>query len=184
MLRQFVLSVFFVFLFSSAHAQGRTNQHQVEWIFTGQDALAKYLELIREARSFIHISNIAFDDDPLVRTIADELCERSQNGVEVRMLIDSISQAPHPGPYGVIWLTKKMTTKLQRCGIELRLIPVLKPRPEESGLKGTKGRHHRKFFIVDDVGDTGQRVTKTIMGSRVFLQSYLRIKKQHFPATL
>ena len=157
----FTLS-FFTFLSDSCFAQ-----NDVRWIFEGQQARTTYLQLLDEAQSFIHISNLALDSDPLGREIADKLIERAKHGIEVRLLIDNITRAPHTGPYGIVWLTSDLVENLRQSGVEVRFNYILQKRSADTGLKGLYGRHHRKFLIVDGVDATGAKVLKTFLGSRV-----------------
>ena len=136
---------------------GVKNNQQIQLLETGETAYKKLLELIRGAQKSIHITTFIFGNDPVGRSIVEELTARALAGLEVRVLVDSL---------GATLIRHPSFTDFKRAGGKIAyFMPVLHlPFKGRSNL-----RNHRKLMVVD---------TKfAILGGMNLAQEYLGPKK-------
>jgi len=57
----------------------------------GPDAMDCILEMIRDAKEFIHLSVMLFFNDPEGQAIAQALSEKAHEGVTVRVMVDVVT---------------------------------------------------------------------------------------------
>ena len=104
------------------------------------DGYAFFPELLKDiaaAQHHIHIDMYIIEDDPLGRLIADALMERARQGVEVRIIYDSV---------GCWKMPRRFFERMRESGIELvSFLPVRFP----SFTSKANYRNHRKLIIID-----------------------------------
>lgn len=117
---------------------------KVEVLSDGRSCFDSIIEALQEARIFIHFEFYIIRDDKIGNEIADILCQKSREGVEVRIIYDGV------GSWG---LSKKYINKLRDAGVEIYpFMPVILPKFTNH----INYRNHRKIIVVDGkVGFTG-----------------------------
>ena len=92
---------------------------------------------IQQAKRYIYIETFRFVDDEVGQGVAEKLIQKAQEGVEVKMVVDS-------------WGTRKtaLFTKMEAAGISVRFFKKI----VISLLLCTKNheRNHRKIVVIDD----------------------------------
>jgi cardiolipin synthase A/B len=104
--------------------------------FDGPEAFDRWIEVIGEARRFVHFENYILRNDPVGRRFRDALVERARAGVEVRVLYDWLGCWATPPRY---W------RPFREAGIEVRAFN----RPSVRDPFGLLQRDHRKLVVVD-----------------------------------
>lgn len=120
--------------------------NQVSVLIDGPQTYAAIESELQQARHHIHIETFIFGADDIGRRFAKLLAQKHQEGVEVRVLYDSIGSMDTP---------KSFFDELRGQGIEVRefrpMNPVKNPRVWD-----IQNRDHRKIIVVDGkVGFTG-----------------------------
>lgn len=131
-------------LYKNNHAL-YSSDNDVEVYFDGKSAIDAMCLAIRNAKDYIHFQSYIFEkNDELGKEIVALLIEKSKQGVEVRLLVDSVGS----------WsLNDKFHRQMRSAGVEshefLKVIfPILTHR--------VNYRNHRKILIVDgSVGFVG-----------------------------
>ncbi len=106
-------------------------------ILKGEDAYAEIVELIESARHRIHLTTFIFADDPVGRALTELLEKKAEQGVQVRLLLDSLGSfmVRHPSFKGL----------RSKGGQAVFFNPVI-----HMPLRGRANlRYHRKLLIVD-----------------------------------
>ena len=104
------------------------------------DAMA---ELIARARTSVMLESYIFRSDDVGRRFADALCDATQRGVTVRLLLDWI---------GVRGTSRTFLRQIERAGVDVQ---VFNP-PGWRAWLGFVPRDHRKLLVVDEtIGITG-----------------------------
>ena len=70
---------------------GATSENRFELIFDGTEAYETLLAQIEAARESIWISTYVFGNDAVTAVLADALCAKRREGVEVKLLIDAMA---------------------------------------------------------------------------------------------
>ncbi|MFO8026681.1 MAG: phospholipase D-like domain-containing protein [Opitutales bacterium] len=125
--------------FSSAAAGQQCSQgNHFELLPDGASTYARLLHEIDRAEHTIHIATYILGDDRSGHAIVDHLAERAADGLEVRLLLDSLGS----------WKKTRMARlKIRRAGGEVAMfIPVIPIQPQIS----TNLRNHRKIAIFDN----------------------------------
>lgn len=126
--------------------------HSIKHLGTGVESFDERIKLMDSARRSIYISAFAFDHDETARAYVAKLCEKAGQGVEVRMLVDSLG-----GAY-----MKDIRNEVRDCGISLLFYA-----PAYWGLNYLPQAMHEKLLIVD-----GERLIMGGMGwSNKYYQS-------------
>lgn len=154
-------------------------QCEVAVLRGGEDSLAARLELLRAARKSIRVQALIFTGDESGLRVAELLKERRAQGLEVRVIVDGLS---NPGLQ-----TQWMYFDLKQHGIEVEgyealglqwvnevAIPLVTPRydPLAPNL-----RYHEKLWIVDAGTPDAQAVT----GGLNIANEYFRVDPQNVP---
>jgi cardiolipin synthase len=118
-----------------------TTGNRLKILEDGSDTFEAIFNAIRDAKHHIHIEYYIIANDKLGKKLKDILIEKSNEGVEVRIIIDDV------GSWG---LDKKYISELKSNGIEIySFMEVRFPRLTSR----VNFRNHRKIIIVD--GKTG-----------------------------
>ncbi len=128
--------------------------HQAQLLVSGEEAYAQIAALISSAQSRIHLTTFIFAEDPVAESLIRLLEKKVEEGVQVRILLDSLGSlmAHHASFAG---LKKK-------GGQVIFFNPVL----HASFMGRSNLRNHRKLLIVDSrlaiMG--GMNIAKEYMG--------------------
>ncbi len=116
---------------------GATSGNRVTLCRTGEDAYARLVELIEGASETIHIAMFIFHLDKVGKDILQRLVRRAADGVQVRLLLDSV---------GSMYTTRRRLRSLTRAGGHVAFfMPVL-----HIPFRGrTNLRNHRKIVVAD-----------------------------------
>lgn len=121
-----------------------TVNNSIEVLHNGKNTFEAIKKALHEARHSIHLEYYIIEADDLGWQIADILCEKAAEGVEVRLLYDDVGS----------WsLPRKYTKKLHEAGVELaKFMPVVFPWLTSKA----NYRNHRKVIVIDGIlGFTG-----------------------------
>jgi cardiolipin synthase len=123
-----------------------TSGKRVNVLIDGPQTFAAIESELRQARHHIHIETFIFGAEGVGQRFADLLVKKRREGVEVRVLYDSIGSMDTP---------RSFFDSLRKQGVEVRefhpMNPVRDPKVWE-----IQNRDHRKIVIVDGtVGFTG-----------------------------
>ena len=101
------------------------------------------LEVIKGAQYSIYLETYIFEDDLTSRNLIDVLKEKSQQGVVVKIIIDSI---------GSFWFRSKTIKELEASGIEILFFsPLIAWRNPYRLIRNSWFyRTHRKILVVDE----------------------------------
>ncbi len=110
----------------------------------GEDQFAAMVRELKQAKKFIFLEFFIVEEGIMWNTILDILCDKVQQGVEVRMMYDDV------GCIGK--LSDHYDAKLRRMGIACKVFNPLRPRLAMQ----MNNRDHRKILVIDGiVGMTG-----------------------------
>ena len=116
---------------------------EVELLINGDRIFPAFLDTIRQAERSINLLTYAYWRGDIAREIADALCERAQDGVEVNVLLDAVGTAK---------MQREVIQQLRDCGVRVARFRPLKP----YALRRANNRTHRKILVADGtVGMTG-----------------------------
>ena len=143
--------------------------NEVDIITNGYDFFHSLLRDIGKAKHHVHIDSYIFNDDALGYMVADELIEKAQQGVEVRVIYDDVG----------CWNVKgDFFERMREAGIEVHAFMPVKF-PAFTGK--VNYRNHRKLCVVD--GKTGyiggmNIATRYIQGrsGQAWRDTHLRIR--------
>ncbi len=115
--------------------------NQAVLLQNGDNFFPSILEAIQAAKSSVNIELYIFARGKMAETFAEALCAKAQQGVEIRVLVDSVGEGL--GPLG---------QKMVDCGVKLRIYKPVRLR----SISKTGDRTHRKIITVDGrIGFTG-----------------------------
>lgn len=110
--------------------------NEVELYLNGEEKFPKFLEALRSAKHHIHLEYYIFDPDQIGMEVIELLKEKSNEGVEVRVMIDN---------FGSPKLSRNFEKLLAGSNVQLQVfLPV-----QFSSLANSNYRNHRKILIVD-----------------------------------
>ncbi|MCL2098047.1 MAG: cardiolipin synthase [Bacteroidales bacterium] len=114
-----------------------TGNNRVEVFHNGRDTFAAMKECIAEAKDSIHLLSYIIEDDTIGNEFKDLLIQKSEDGVEVRLMFDSV---------GSRYLPRRYIRELKAAGVEVySFAKVAFP-----WLSRTLNyRNHRKILVVD-----------------------------------
>jgi cardiolipin synthase len=121
-----------------------TTGNQLKILNDGVETFEAIFKAIRNAKHHIHLEYYIFSDDKIGNRLKDLLIEKSNQGVEVRIIIDDVGS----------WsLSEKFISELKMNEIEIySFMEVRFPRLTSK----MNFRNHRKIVIVDgEIGFTG-----------------------------
>lgn len=111
--------------------------HMVGVQFSGEAAFRQLVELLESAQTTIHVTTFILGRDEVGRAIVDLLARKAREGVQVRLLLDSL---------GSLWTRHRFVRRLIAAGGEVgHFLPVLPVRRRWSA----NLRNHRKLVVVD-----------------------------------
>jgi len=103
----------------------------------GEDQFRAMIEEINKAESFIFLEYFIIEEGKMWNTILDLLCDKVQQGVEVRLMYDDA------GCIGK--LPEHYNVKMRRLGIACKVFNPLRPRLAMQ----MNNRDHRKILVID-----------------------------------
>lgn len=122
--------------FNNSGAKYTTNNN-IRVYVNGEDKFKQLIEDIKNAKRYIHIEYYIFKNDMLGKEIIRELTKKAQDGLEVRMLVDSMGSRK---------LTKKAIKKYLEAGGKFSLFfPGIVPHINTR----INYRNHRKIVVID-----------------------------------
>jgi len=120
-----------------------TTGNQVKVLVDGPETYAAIEAAMRDARRYIDLETFIYGDDDVGRRFAALLAQKKREGVDVRVLYDSLGSMDTP---------RSFFDELRKQGIEVRefrpMNPIKNPQIWE-----IQNRDHRKIVVVD--GKTG-----------------------------
>ena len=116
-----------------------TAGNDVRPLVDGPQTFSAIEEAVRAARHHVHVETFIYDDDELGSEFADLLATKRREGVQVRVLYDSI---------GSMETDPKFFDKLRTDGIEVREFRPMNPAKTPLIWK-IQNRDHRKILVVD-----------------------------------
>ena len=143
--------------------------NEVDIFTNGYDFFHSLLRDIGKAKHHIHIDSYIFNDDALGYMVADELIEKAQQGVEVRVIYDDVG----------CWNVKgDFFERMREAGIEVHAFMPVKF-PAFTGK--VNYRNHRKLCAVDGkIGYIGGMniATRYIQGrsGQAWRDTHLRVR--------
>lgn len=115
-------------------------------LIDGPETFASINEAVKAARHHVHVETFIFSDDELGRQFGDLLAQKRREGVQVRVIYDSI---------GSMDTSARFFDELRGKGIEVRQFRPLNPVKTPLVWK-MQNRDHRKIIVVDGkIGFTG-----------------------------
>lgn len=123
-----------------------SNNH-VKLLMSGQEKFDDMFQVIREARSSIHLEYFNFRNDSIAMLLFNILADKAAEGVEVRALFDAFGNSSNNKP-----LRKRHLRRLRGQGIQIyEFDPLRFP-----WINHVFSRDHRKIVIIDgEVAYTG-----------------------------
>lgn len=110
--------------------------NRVRIMVNGRTSFHYRFEHASRAQSSLYVQTLLFQDDETGNRLTDIMCERAQNGVDVRLILDDFFSFGKKG--GVI-------QRLRNAGVKVLINnPILK------NLVKANFRSHQKLFIVDE----------------------------------
>lgn len=124
-----------------------THENSVKLLMSGKDKFADMFEVIRQAKSSIHMEYFNFRNDSIANLLFDLLRDKRKEGVEVRCLFDGFGNDSNNQP-----LKKEHLQKLHQDGIDIHEFdPIRFP-----WVNHIWPRDHRKIVVIDgEIGYTG-----------------------------
>lgn len=114
-----------------------TTNNNIEVYVNGEDKFKQLIEDIKNAKRYIHIEYYIFKNDVLGKEIIRELTKKAEEGLEVRLLVDSMGSRK---------LTKKAIKKYLEAGGKFSLFfPGIVPHINTR----INYRNHRKIVVID-----------------------------------
>lgn len=121
-----------------------TKDNEVQLFFNGEEKFAQLIEDLNNAKKYIHMEYYILRRDKLGNTILDILKKKAEDGVEVRLLVDSM---------GSYTLTKRYLRDFINKGGKFEIFfPGILPHINTR----INYRNHRKIVVIDgEYGYTG-----------------------------
>lgn len=126
----------------------------IELVKNGEEAFAKNLDLIQNAKKSVYVTTFILGNDPVAKAIIESLTEKAALGVDVRILVDSLSS---------MLLGQTSLAKFKKSGGKVTYFMPFFHLP----FKGMFNlRNHRKLLIVDGQSSIlgGMNLTQDYMG--------------------
>ena len=124
-----------------------THENSVKLLMSGKEKFADMFEVIRQAKSSVHMEYFNFRNDSIANLLFDILREKRKEGVEVRCLFDGFGNDSNNQP-----LKKDHLKKLREDSIDIyEFDPIRFP-----WVNHIWPRDHRKIVVIDGmIGYTG-----------------------------
>lgn len=135
---------------------GATLGNAFDFFPDGVRAYQALISHIQRAEKQILISTYVFSSDEVARSIIGALAVKAGQGVDVRLLIDSVGSLP-------LYLLQWPLRKLKKAGGKVAFYMPLLAKPFQSYINL---RNHRKIFLFDDriVMAGGMNISREYMG--------------------
>ncbi|NLB34305.1 MAG: cardiolipin synthase, partial [Elusimicrobia bacterium] len=114
-----------------------TDHNHIQLYFQGKEKFDALMEDIKNAEKSIHLEYYIWRSDWLTEKIEDLLCKKAEEGVEVRILYDSL---------GSLSMKRKRKKKLEKSGVVLAPFSKLLSR---FWVYRLNYRNHRKIVVID-----------------------------------
>lgn len=122
--------------FNHSGAKYTTNNNANVYV-NGEDKFKKLIEDIKNAKRYIHIEYYIFKNDMIGKIVINELTKKAEEGLEVRLLVDSMGSRK---------LTKKAIKKYLDAGGKYSIFfPGIVPHINTR----VNYRNHRKIVVID-----------------------------------
>ncbi len=120
-----------------------TTGDDVELLINGDEIFPAFLETIREAERSINLLTYVYWRGDIATDVAEALCAKADEGVEVNVLLDAIGTAK---------MERGVVGEMEDCGVRVARFRPLKP----YAIRRANNRTHRKILVADGrVGMTG-----------------------------
>jgi phosphatidylserine/phosphatidylglycerophosphate/cardiolipin synthase-like enzyme len=129
-----------------------TQQHFINVLDLGDDALLSRIHLIRQAKKAIYIQTFIWKGDESCRFVAYELIQAAKRGVKVKVLVDYIVVPKDPIQIAFMsTVHPNLEIKLYNpFADKIRYSKLTLLKKAGFGFKNLNMRMHNKIFIVDD----------------------------------
>jgi cardiolipin synthase len=122
----------------------RVGEHEIRVFAEAPELVSAMVEDIRSARSRVWVECYIFANDGAGQRIADALCERARNGLDVRVMYDAIGSQSTPAAFFQQMVDAGVDVHAYRTFWEtLRRHSFLL-------LRMMNRRNHRKLVVIDD----------------------------------
>jgi len=120
-----------------------TEGNEVELLINGDRIFPAFLETIGEARSTVDLLTYVYWRGDIARDLADALCAKAEEGIEVNVLLDAVGTAK---------MELSVLRRMRESGVS---VARFRP-PKPYAIRRLNNRTHRKLLIADGkVGMTG-----------------------------
>jgi len=120
-----------------------TEGNAAELLINGCRIFPAFLETIREARSTVNLLTYVYWRGDIAHELAEALCAKAQEGVEVNVLLDAVGTAK---------MERSLLRRMRESGVS---VARFRP-PKPYAVRRLNNRTHRKLLIADGkVGMTG-----------------------------
>ncbi|UTI64490.1 phospholipase D-like domain-containing protein [Paraconexibacter antarcticus] len=116
---------------------------EIELLINGEEIFPAFLETIRSAKRTLNLLTYVYWRGDIATEVADALCAKAREGVEVNVLLDWI---------GTVKMDPAIIDELRECGAT---VAKFRP-PKPYAIRRLDNRTHRKLLVADgEVGMTG-----------------------------
>ena len=121
-----------------------TGNNKVTFLYNGEQKFPVLIEKLEQAKHHIHMEYYLIEDDEIGNKILGVLCQKSMEGITVRLIVDAI---------GGNKLKRKTLKKLKKAGVHFKKYnPVIFTRLANR----VNYRDHRKIVVIDgEIGFVG-----------------------------
>ena len=105
-------------------------------LINGDEIFPAFIEAIAAAKESVNLLTYVYWHGEIAREIADAICERAQQGIEVNVLFDAVGSAK---------MGRELTGQMRDAGVNLA---IFRP-PKPYAIRRLNNRTHRKLCIVD-----------------------------------
>ena len=132
-----------------------TKGNQFQLISNGNEAYHQLLNAIEQAQHSIYLATYIFDNDAVTQTLSKALAKKSKQGVDVRLLIDSIGSLK-------LYLWSRSLQALYDADVKVAFFMPLRPLGYNTHVNL---RLHRKIYLFDNqtVFSGGMNLSQTYL---------------------
>jgi cardiolipin synthase len=105
-------------------------------LINGDEIFPAFVAAIAAAKTSVNLLTYVYWHGDIAREIADAICERARQGVEVNVLFDAVGSAK---------MGRELTGQMRAAGVNLA---IFRP-PKRYAIRRLNNRTHRKLCIVD-----------------------------------
>ncbi|HEV3001690.1 MAG TPA: phospholipase D-like domain-containing protein [Solirubrobacteraceae bacterium] len=109
---------------------------EVELLINGDEIFPAFLETIAGAERTINLLTYVYWRGDIATQVADALCERASEGLEVNVLLDAV---------GTVKMESRVIDRMRECGVRVARFRPLKP----YAMRRANNRTHRKILVAD-----------------------------------